>query len=1248
MWETLMRAPLGNITLRKFIVLFSTALVACFAYILATPVSALAEDAFFESGDSITYKDESYKKFGYTKSSDDMFGSKIPNGSIMFIKLSSDTNLVRVIFLKNVTENNYTSAKEGSYITFKDTDTAVTTDKLQDPSAITLISIAPRAPPSQIESGTSSCKIEGGLGWIICPITRTLATGMDFIYGMVMQYLEVAPLATTNDKALYRAWGQVRNIANVLFIIGFLVLVYSQVTGGIMSNYTIKKMLPRVIIAAILVNISYWICALAVDLSNVIGFSVGNLFEIVRKSLVGEEGNNWNLVTWDSMATFILTGGTVATGAGITYLVATTAITTASAGSGLIFLFLPMLITVFFIVLITFLILAARQAIIVILIVLAPIAFVAYLLPNTEEWFEKWRKGLIVLLILFPAFSVVFYGAQLAAAIIIQNANGANGINMVLLAMGVQLAPLAITPLLLKLGGGILNRFANIVNNPAKGIFDRGKNWANERRDQSLARGNAIMASRVNRGVLDPTRRFNPSSMAYRRNNSRLAREGEKSANESLNTAYFTQTANGRRIAMMNQRAKLEQGLGDNQNQAQWNNAVRTNPILNNRAHQSHEQHKRAELYQRAVDTEGDEHWAHTQQHDPGLLAIRRNAHLSEGRAKLTEESFTNADERVLQTQIRNTAGLSNMKIQADVDASHAKLQSANVEAAGKLRFQQDIVGAPGLQALQQDTRRVEGRASIIEESFKARDDRALQEAINRNDHNMRNLKVDTDVNTGIAGLYKDRVGALGQQQFREVVRADRALSRVVKDTHHAKKQAEIYENIVQKAADKSWNDRMRNDEATQTLYLQGVRYEDGANFAEERLKEFTKEVRARGDGTRGLAATNASLANNIQAVGAEHAARSEAIQNLEDEQKGYILKQLSEDQTMRNIAGAGTQLGATKALAKAQSGITKLYLENVKAQTSVYSNDGYRVNEMLSAMQNDNYRLHDGTVVDTVAQHAAIQYTLEDIGNNWSVQKVIDWADTQGMELVEGVDGQPDKYYDAAAYREAKKNGTLSQLQTLNKDEISSRRDLMQMVVGGYRNGKNKVSYFTATMQERMNRGLSSARYSEELDRDMSLSESSILGEARMGKYEGERVTNMDPDELSRMVQVMRTPEYRDQLTSQQKQSILSKINEAQTSNQTRHRIKDRERGLMNVIASYLELPEGDQPAIDELREIENFYYEAVRIDDNGAEYRVRVPPGTPGATKVEIDVKAPNVYDYTRQDDSGPSGSGLNPPRP
>src|SRR5690606_39097781 len=129
-------------------------------------------------------------------------------------------------------------------------------------------------------------------------------------------------------------------------------------------------------------------------------------------------------------------------------------------------------------VLVALLVMAARQAIITILVVIAPLAFVAYLLPNTEKWFDKWRGLFMTMLILFPAFSVVFGGSQLAAMIIIQNADS---LNLIILGMLVQVAPLFITPMLVKMGGSLLAKIAGIVNNPNKGLIDRTRNFAKDR-----------------------------------------------------------------------------------------------------------------------------------------------------------------------------------------------------------------------------------------------------------------------------------------------------------------------------------------------------------------------------------------------------------------------------------------------------------------------------------------------------------------------------------------------------------------------------------------------------------------------------------------------------------------------------------------------------------------------------------------------------------------------------------------------
>ena len=63
-----------------------------------------------------------------------------------------------------------------------------------------------------------------------------------------------------------------------LFIILLLVVIFSQITGVGIDNYGIKKILPKLIIAAILINLSYWICVAFVDLSNILGNSFQAMF----------------------------------------------------------------------------------------------------------------------------------------------------------------------------------------------------------------------------------------------------------------------------------------------------------------------------------------------------------------------------------------------------------------------------------------------------------------------------------------------------------------------------------------------------------------------------------------------------------------------------------------------------------------------------------------------------------------------------------------------------------------------------------------------------------------------------------------------------------------------------------------------------------------------------------------------------------------------------------------------------------
>lgn len=62
--------------------------------------------------------------------------------------------------------------------------------------------------------------------------------------------------------------------------------------------------------------------------------------------------------------------------------------------------------------------LIARKALIVLLIVIAPLAFVAFLLPNTEKWFNKWRSLFASMLLMFPVVSLLFGAGKLAGGIL--------------------------------------------------------------------------------------------------------------------------------------------------------------------------------------------------------------------------------------------------------------------------------------------------------------------------------------------------------------------------------------------------------------------------------------------------------------------------------------------------------------------------------------------------------------------------------------------------------------------------------------------------------------------------------------------------------------------------------------------------------------------------------------------------------------------------------------------------------------
>ena len=423
---------------------------------LTHSTSVYAVDAEW-SGHNLTYNKEKYTKVSDNKKIKQF---NLPDNSLVYVNEDKNKKETKVIYFPSSEISSLSSATYAVY--------SFTPPNTYEQTSTSTISIES---PSENSTGTS-CDVQG-IGWIICPLSNWLADGIDYMYSALQEFLKTKPLETTNQNSgIYLAWVIMRNISNVAFIVAFLVIIYSQLTSVGISNYGVKKMLPRLVIAAVLVNLSFTICAILLDLSNIAGYAFQDAFMGIKNTIstVGENtGVGW---TWSEVIVMILSNGALAGGV----------VATVAMGAELLPLALSALVGIGLVLLLVLLIMAARQALIVILIIISPLAFVCYLLPGTEKWFKKWRDLFLTMLVFFPAFAVIFGGAQLAGIIIIQNATGANGGIMQILGMVVQVIPLALTPIILKLSGGVLGKFAGFVNDKNKGLYDRTKNWSKDRR----------------------------------------------------------------------------------------------------------------------------------------------------------------------------------------------------------------------------------------------------------------------------------------------------------------------------------------------------------------------------------------------------------------------------------------------------------------------------------------------------------------------------------------------------------------------------------------------------------------------------------------------------------------------------------------------------------------------------------------------------------------------------------------------
>lgn len=332
------------------------------------------------------------------------------------------------------------------------------------------------------QSSDATCEDVGdtSLTWIICPTVDTMAEGTDGMYSVIRDFLDIDPELVSGNfstSPAYQMWTYFRSLSNILLIVILLVIIFSQLTGYGIDNYGIKRMLPRLIAAGILINISYYLCQIAVDISNIVGRNISLWLSSMARTIQSDIGTSAEIgfgAVFTAIIGILAGGGSLAGTVGIGTL---TTVVTSGLAASFPLLIIPLLIALVIAlvsVMIFFLMLGARQIVVMLAVALSPLAIVSYILPNTEKLFKKWLDILKGMLLIYPICGALYGVSQLVKAL----AYSAEGIHlwMVIVALLSSFLPFLAAPTLVKKSFNALGDVGAKINGLGDRIRRTGRN----------------------------------------------------------------------------------------------------------------------------------------------------------------------------------------------------------------------------------------------------------------------------------------------------------------------------------------------------------------------------------------------------------------------------------------------------------------------------------------------------------------------------------------------------------------------------------------------------------------------------------------------------------------------------------------------------------------------------------------------------------------------------------------------------
>ncbi len=369
-------------------------------------------------------------------------------------------------------------------------DASILVKQTSSTSTETTTSLGASSGTSATDSGAQevavpekTCSSEGGgLGWIVCPVLTVMDEATQWLENQIRGFLFVEPEQFNKDgdgAGLYRSWSTFRGLATIVIVIIALLMIFSQAMGeGVFNNYSVKKLLPRLIIAGIGIQLSWFLITELINVFNILGNGISglimspftyvnetsgapvvtsltvdtNLRDILPTSTAGGQG---------VMAGIVIAGGIALVGAAGALAIGATAA-----------------------VFVGFITLIVRNIIIFLGVIFAPVAIAMSVLPGTQKTAKWWWESLSKALMMYPIVMVLFAGGKIVSNILMTSGPANAGLDAVttIAAIAAWYAPYFFLPKALQAGGSALSKVTGLAGDKSKGMFDKARQASDARK----------------------------------------------------------------------------------------------------------------------------------------------------------------------------------------------------------------------------------------------------------------------------------------------------------------------------------------------------------------------------------------------------------------------------------------------------------------------------------------------------------------------------------------------------------------------------------------------------------------------------------------------------------------------------------------------------------------------------------------------------------------------------------------------